>query len=48
MIINASVLLLNSRMHPIWFYQLVCLCFCYLGDRLSVDGDANAAVETRI
>jgi len=22
--------------------------FCYLGDMLSVDGDANAAVETRI
>jgi len=22
--------------------------FCYLGDRLSVDGDADAAVEARI
>jgi len=22
--------------------------FCYLGDMLSVDGDADAAVETRI
>jgi len=22
--------------------------FCYLGDTLSVDGDADAAVETRI
>jgi len=22
--------------------------FCYLGDKLSVDGDADAAVETRI
>ena len=43
--------------HPVGLYKIICCSsaklelvdkFCYLGDMLSVDGDADAAVEARI
>ena len=38
----------QSYLQPYFLLHLHLVQFCYLGDMLSVDGDADAAVEARI